>query len=123
MRNQTTTIWGAIGKDAVTQVINGKNYAKFSLAVSEGKDKTTWYDCLKLDDNNKLTPYLVKGTKLILSGTLRPSAWVNKEGNANVNLNLWVESLEFLGGGTGSGGKKQEQSAPTQQADDDDLPF
>ena len=111
MRNQTTTIWGAIGKDAETQVINGKNYAKFSLAVSEGKDKTTWYDCLKYDDTNKLTPYLIRGTKLILSGTLRPSAWVNKEGTANVNLNLWVESLEFLGGST----KKQEE--------DDDLPF
>ena len=116
MRNQTTTIWGIVGKDAETQVINGKNYAKFSLAVTEGKDKTTWYECLKLDANDKITQHLVKGTKLIASGTLRPSAWVNKEGVANINLTLWVDSFEFLGG------KKPNSQSDDLPIGDDDFP-
>ena len=113
MRNQTTTIWGAIGKDAVTQTINGKNYAKFSLAVDEGKDKTAWYNCLKHDENGKLSPHITKGKGLILSGFLKVSAFINKDKEAQVNSTLWVNELEFFGG------KKQSQ----QIVDDDDLPF
>ena len=107
---------GNIGKDATTQKIGDYNYAKFSLAVSEGKDKTRWIDCLKIDKEGKLTPHLTKGKTIYVSGNPTPNAYI-KEGNAVASLTCWVNDLEFV-----ASPKKVEGNTKAAPGNDD-LPW
>lgn len=91
-----TQVIGNIGKDAVSQTIGNNNYAKFSLAVSLGKDKTEWIDCLKIDKDNKLIQYLTKGKTIFVEGKPSANAYTNKEGKAVASLTIWVNDLEFV---------------------------
>lgn len=93
---------GNVGKNAELKEINGKNYCTFSVAVSDGKDKegnamTFWYDVLKLDENGKLTPYVVSGSKVFVAGKPRANAYVNKAGQAIGQINVFANEFEFVG--------------------------
>lgn len=110
-------IIGNIGKDATTQKIGDYNYAKFSLAVSEGKDKTRWIDCLKIDKEGKLAPYLTKGKTIYISGNPMPNAYL-KEGKAMASLTCWVNELEFISSPKKTEGVKVDNDLP-----DDNFPF
>lgn len=92
---------GNIGKDAVTQTINNNNYAKFSLAVRDGKDqngneRTIWVDCMKSDKEGKLTPFLTQGKTIAVEGKPAANAYTNKEGKVVSSLSVWVNDLEFI---------------------------
>ena len=92
---------GNIGKDAISQTIRQNNYAKFSLADRDGKDQngqenTLWVDCLKLDKEGKLTPFLTAGKTIFVEGKPSANAYTNKEGKAVASLTIWVNDLEFV---------------------------
>ena len=105
-------IIGDAGKDATTQKIGEKNYAKFSLAVRIGKDKTQWVDCLKSDPEGKLTSYLSKGARLYCEGMPTAGAYIKDEKPIGT-LTLWVNELAFLD-------KKPKES---DGSDNSDLPY
>lgn len=127
---------GNIGKDAVAQTINNNNYAKFSLAVKDGKDqngneRTIWVDCMKSDKEGKLTPFLTQGKTIAVEGKPTANAYTNKEGKVVSSLSVWVNDLEFV-----ASPKPKDSAAPKEAlktapaADDpfaedsiDDLPF
>lgn len=118
-----TIITGTIGKDAVSQLIGNYTYAKFSIAVDDGKDKdnkrkTLWVDVLKIDKENKLTPYLLAKSIVGVEGRISVNAYKNKEGEAVASMTLWCDSLEFIH----SPKREQQDEAPSQQQDDNDLP-
>lgn len=130
---QILTIAGAVGKDAVLRSTNsGDSVLNFSIAVDNGKDKQgekrdpTWFDCSVWGDRaSKLQPYVVKGSRLTVSG--RPTARAH-EGKAY--LGLTVNELTFMSSAqsqdraTDAGGTQLEQS-PTRETYDlnDDIPF
>lgn len=92
---------GNIGKDAVTQTIGQNVYAKFSLAVRDGKDqqgneRTLWIDCLKSDKEGKLVQYLTSGKTIFVEGKPNANAYTNKDGKAVAALSVWVNELEFV---------------------------
>lgn len=126
---------GNLGKDAEQKTIGGNTYASFSIAVTKrvkGENKTIWYNVMKSDKDGKLTPYLVKGMKVFVSGEPTLSAYISKNtGNAIAELTIWANELEFCSSG-------DKQSQPTQQPaqragldnfpaqtpdDEDQLPF
>lgn len=110
---------GNIGKDATSQQISGNNYAKFSLAVRIDKDKTEWIDCLKLDKESKLAPYLTKGKTIFVEGRPSASAYKNKEEKIVSSLTIWVNEIEFI-----ASPKAPEATLPTiSSKNPDDLPF
>ena len=49
MSYQTLIILGNVGKSEIRTTQNGKKVASFSVAVSEGKDKTTWFSCIAFE--------------------------------------------------------------------------
>lgn len=111
---------GTIGKDAVEQKIGNYNYAKFSIAVDDGKDnegkrKTLWLDVLKIDKESKLTPYLLKGTIVEVDGRISVGAYVNKEDKAVGTMTLWCNELGFLH-------SPRKENAQEVQQEDNDLP-
>lgn len=124
---------GTLGKNAEIKTIAGKQYASFSIAISEktksGESKTTWINILKSDESGKLAPYLTKGTKVFISGKPTISAYIsNKTNEAIADMTVWANELEFCGS------PKQEAQTASQTAksgidnfppppENDDLPF
>ncbi|WP_439150857.1 single-stranded DNA-binding protein [Sulfitobacter sp.] len=131
---QILTIAGNVGKDAaLRRTGNGDAVLGFSVAVDQGKDSggnkrpALWVDCSIWGKRaESLESYIVKGTKLALTG--RPTVRAH-EGKAYLGLS--VDNLTFMGGGQSGGessGGYGGQSSGGYQAPpagdlDDSIPF
>ena len=112
---------GNLGRDAETkQMQDGSTMIRFSVGVSQGKDKATqWISCIMFRNAGQpitLAQYLTKGQKVYIDGT--PSTEVY---NGAAYLNCRVGAIELVGA------KQEAQPAPapspTQPANDEPLPF
>ena len=130
-------IIGYLGKDAEAKVFGDRPYAVFNVAVSERVrdkvsqemvDNTTWFSCYKYGANERLLPYLRKGTKVFVRGAFNVSEYL-KDGQTKFGLNINVSELELIG----QKAESQQTAAPQQSAPklqkqaavpmNDDLPF
>ena len=98
---QKSIFIGTIYKNAIVHTIGMNNYAKFSIAVNDGKDengqrKTLWLDVFKYDKDGKLTPYLVAKTIVAVVGRITTNAYINRDGKAIATMTLWANELEFI---------------------------
>jgi single-strand DNA-binding protein len=137
---------GNLGKDCLTNTVNGKNVINFSVAHTEKfrdaqgnqKDKTIWVECAYWTDRTGIAPYLKKGTQVYVEGTPEVRTYPKNDGTTGVSLSLRVFSVQLLGtrGSTDAAGGSPESytqpmvSSSTQvpSANDitapiDDLPF
>ncbi|MFT3950081.1 MAG: single-stranded DNA-binding protein [Agriterribacter sp.] len=131
---------GNLGKDCVTNTVNGKTVINFSVAHTEKfrdasgqqKDKTTWVECAYWTDRTGITPYLKKGTQVYAEGTPEVRTYTKNDGTGGASLTLRVFSVQLLGGGNrGDGGAVQPgtedtamQVPPVETSTmADDLPF
>jgi single-strand DNA-binding protein len=112
---------GNLGKDCVTNLVNGKNVINFSVAHTEKfkdaqgnqKDKTVWVDCAYWTDRTGIAPYLKKGTQVYAEGTPEVRTYPKNDGTTGVSLTLRVQTVQLLGsrgteGGGGYSGGGQE---------------
>jgi len=68
---------GNLGKDCVTNTVNGKNVINFNVAHTEKfkdgsgqqKEKTTWVECAYWTERTGIAPYLKKGTQVYVEGS------------------------------------------------------
>ena len=136
---------GNLGKDCVTNTVNGKNVINFNVAHTEKfrdaqgnqKDKTIWVDCAYWTDKTAIAPYLRKGTQVYVDGSPEVRTYPKNDGTTGATLNLRVSTVQLLGtrneggspaqnsysapaatAGSNSGPSRQEMSEPV-----DDLPF
>jgi len=132
---------GNLGKDCVTNVVNGKNVINFNVAHTEKfrnaqgqqQDKTIWVECAYWTDRTAIAPYLRKGTQVYVEGTPEVRTYPKNDGGTGVSLSLRVVNVQLLGNrgeGGGSGGGYSSNAAPSSvpAASDitepmDDLPF
>ncbi len=132
---------GNLGKDCVTNTVNGKNVINFNVAHTERfkdaqgnqKDKTIWVDCAYWTDRTGIAPYLKKGTQVYVEGAPEVRTYPKNDGTTGASLTLRVLSVQLLGsrgdnngGGGSSYGSSSSASVPS--ASDitepiDDLPF
>ncbi|MBC7829648.1 MAG: single-stranded DNA-binding protein [Chitinophagaceae bacterium] len=137
---------GHLGKDCVTNTVNGKNVINFNVAHTEKfkdvqgnqKEKTTWVECAYWTDRTAIAPYLRKGTQVYAEGTPELKTYPKNDGTMGASLNLRVFSVQLLGsrnegsGGSYGAGENSYSSQPaamnagnaneiTEAADD--LPF
>lgn len=131
---------GNLGKDCVTNTVNGKNVINFNVAHTEKykdaqgnqKDKTIWVDCAYWTDRTGIAPYLKKGTQVYVEGSPEVRTYPKNDGTTGASLTLRVQSVQLLGsrgdnsGGSSSYGNSSPASVPS--ASDitepiDDLPF
>lgn len=103
------TIAGNVGRDAeVKSTQSGDDVASFSVAVNDGKDKTTWFDCSLWGDRaRKLAPYITKGSKITVSGAVSAREYQGK-----AYLQVRVSQVTFM-----SSREDREASKPSQIAD------
>ena len=139
---------GNLGKDCVTNVVNGKNVINFNVAHTEKfrdaqgnqKDKTIWVDCAYWTDRTGIAPYLRKGQQVYVEGTPEVRMYTKNDGTTGSSLTMRVFSIQLLGsrgdnpnaGTVSAGGNSYSSSAShsvaVPSASDitepvDDLPF
>jgi single-strand DNA-binding protein len=133
---------GNLGKDCLTNSVNGKSVINFSVAHTEKfrdssgqqKEKTTWVECAYWTDKTGIAPYLKKGTQVYAEGTPEVRNFTRNDGTAGASLTMRVFSVQLLGGGNRNEqpetGNAYNEPASNQAASSgeipaavDDLPF
>jgi single-strand DNA-binding protein len=102
---------GNLGKDCITNTVNGKNVINFNVAhtekfTSQGtqKDKTIWVECAYWTDKTGIAPYLKKGTQVYVEGSPEVRTYPKNDGTTGVSLSLRVQTVQLLGSRGDSGG-------------------
>ena len=111
------TIIGNLGKDAEVKKIGENDYAVFNVGVKDG-ESTLWFNCFKYGKNEKLLPFLTKGSKMLIQGELSIKT-SEKDGKTYVNSNINVSKIEFLSPRT----EVSTQTPTVKEENNDDLPF
>jgi single-strand DNA-binding protein len=133
---------GNLGKDCVTNLVNGKNVINFSVAHTEKfkdnqgnqKDKTIWVECAYWTDRTAIAPYLKKGTQVYVDGTPELRTYQKSDGTQGASLSLRVSTVQLLGSrstnegiesyaGSASNSLSGVPAAGEMSAPVDDLPF
>ncbi len=132
---------GNLGKDAITNSVNGKSVINFNVAHTEKfrdasgqqKDRTIWVECAYWTDRTAVAPYLKKGTQVYVEGNPEVRTYTKGDGSFGASLTLRVLNVQLLGGNRSeqSGGYAEQQNtavsgvAVTADAGqgEDDLPF
>lgn len=109
---------GNIGKDAELRFTEkGDPVAQFSFALTSGygdKAVTTWINCnLWGKRAETLTPMLLKGTKIGITGELTNRKYAAKDGTEKYSLELRINDLTLLGK---ANGQASENNAPKSDA-------
>ncbi|TDH26445.1 single-stranded DNA-binding protein [Segetibacter sp. 3557_3] len=107
---------GNLGRDSVTNNVNGKTVINFSVAHTEKyrdaqgqqKDKTLWVECAYWTDRVGIAPYLKKGTQVYAEGTPDIRTYTTNDGRQGTSLSLRVMSIQLLGS-KGEGGTAEQQ--------------
>ena len=133
---------GNLGKDCVTNTVNGKNVINFNVAHTEKfkdaqgnpKEKTIWVECAYWTDRTGIAPYLRKGTQVFVDGQPDVRTYTKTDGGTGVSLSLRVSTVQLLGGKNENGGNNSGGSYSSAPASSgvpaadmtepmDDLPF
>lgn len=114
---------GNITKDIELRTTqSGKRVALFSIAINEGKDKTTFLNCVAWDKTGELlAEYCAKGDRLSGSGKIDVRKYDDKDGITKYVTEVIVNQFDFPPKKSSDG-----QSKPAQEVDDDiaqDIPF
>lgn len=106
------TFIGNLGKDAeLKELDGGKKVINFSIAVQDGKDNTLWVDCAKWSEKTGVLPYLLKGTKVAVTGNVGIRKW-----DTGATITLRVIDLELIGG-------KPQDGSHAGTSPENDLPL
>lgn len=106
---------GNLGKDAITNQVNGKSVINFTVAHTEKyrdssgmqKEKTIWIDCAYWTDRVNIVPYLKKGTQVYVEGQPDIRTYQTQDGRQNAVITLRIQSVQLLGG------RNQDNSQPS----------
>jgi single-strand DNA-binding protein len=121
---------GNLGKDCVTNTVNGKSVINFSVAHTEKfrdaqgnqKDKTIWVECAYWTDRTGIAPYLKKGTQVYAEGTPEVRTYPKNDGTTGVSLSLRVFTVQLLGSRTGGDSSGYEGYGSQQMAGSGSIP-
>jgi single-strand DNA-binding protein len=125
-----------IGKDCEIRYTNaGVAIVNFTAAVSSGygdKELTTWVNCSMFDKRGEaVSPYLLKGTQIAVSGELTNRKYTDKSGSEKYSLDVRVNDVTLLGGKQEAQQSEQParsrpapvRHAPSVEDMDDGIPF
>lgn len=111
---------GNLGKDCITNNVNGRSVINFSVAHTERfknaqgqlQDRTTWVECAYWTERTAIAPYLRKGTQVFVEGQPEVRTYPKNDGTTGASLTLRVSAVQLLGSRGGDQGGNNE--APTQ---------
>ena len=136
---------GNLGKDAEVKEFSGKKYTCFSVAHTENvraqkpgeppTQRTTWLSIYWYGEGGAVLPYLKRGAKVFVRGTMRNNIYTDRTGQTRVDINVNAREV-YLCGGTPTqtqatqptatqhvAGQTSQVPAGTPIGGEDDLPF
>lgn len=108
------TVAGQLGRDAEVRYLpNGDAVANFSVADSQGKDKTTiWWNCQLFGKRaESLSQYLLKGQSVTVSGNITQRTY-QKDGVDKTAMEIRVSDVALQGGRKDEAAPAPRQAAP-----------
>lgn len=104
MKNNKVILVGNIGRDATTRTFNGGAVTSFSLATTQaysGKDgqehkETQWHEVEMWNASTNLQAFLLKGTKVLVSGAIIYNQYTDRNGNARAQTKIRAEEITLL---------------------------
>lgn len=104
---------------------NGKPVLNFSVAVNEGKDRTTWFECALWGDRvDGVGRYIDKGGKVAVAGSVSADLYDGKG-----KLKVFVRDVTLQGSANAHTVRQSAQSASQTSTAagmddlDEDIPF
>ncbi len=104
---------------------NGKQCAKFSIAVSRIGDGADFFNVVAFDKQaSNVCRYLVKGSQVAVVGHIQTGSY-EKDGVRRPTFDIIAENVEFIGSRqTSDTTPKQDESIDElKEVEDDDMPF
>ena len=109
---------GNLGKDSLTNSVNGKSVINFNVAHTEKfkdsqgqvKEKTTWVECAYWTDRTTVAQYLRRGTQVFVEGTPEVRHYTKNDGTQGASLSLRVSMVQLLGQKVDANGSGQPVS-------------
>ena len=120
------TIVGNITKDAEIRYTQGGDaILGFSVADNSGKDKTAIYwNCSLFGKRaESLSPFIHKGGKVTVVGTITEEQFTDKNGNDRKSMKVRVSNIALQGGKEQAEERPARQAQPQQDLTEDDIPF
>jgi len=122
------TLVGNVTKDAEIRYTQGGDaILGFSVADNQGKDKPAIYwNCSLFGKRaESLAPFIVKGGKVTVVGTVTEDQFTDKNGNDRKAMKVRVSDIALQGGAKEQSEEQPRRAAaPAPAADDsDDVPF
>lgn len=116
----TITLTGNVGADPSTHTFdNGNSVTSFPVGVSQGyydqsrqwvDQGTMWVDVECAPGAAKQLPWVGKGVRVVVSGSLSQRSFTRKDGTQGTRLRVWATTLGFLN----KTNDQQQQPAPQQ---------
>ena len=126
------TLQGRLTKDVdLRQTTSGTNVASFTVAWSEKfgeAERKLFLPCIAWNKSAVfVSQYFMKGSEIIVEGSLGSRKWTDSEGKDRETIELTVEKIHFAGGRQTDGAtpaeSKKSSNGFTEVVDDDQLPF
>jgi len=111
---QQIVIVGNVGKDPEMKYTgDGKAHTSFTVAVNGYKEgDVTWFRVTCWGRQAEVAnEYVKKGNPVLVAGSVKASAWVSKDGEAQATLELAARELKLMGR-KGEGGEQVEEELP-----------
>lgn len=115
---------GTLGKDAETKFTqSGTAVTNFSMATNrnykdksgEWKTETDWHNVVAWRAE-KVAEYLLKGTRVHVTGRLQTRSWEGQDGNKRYITEIVADGIILLGSKQDGDRQQQPRSAPRQSA-------
>lgn len=101
----TVIIAGHACKDAEQRITqNGSVVLRFTLAVNdikktpagEWEQVANFFDCTMFGERaERIAPYILKGSKLVVNGRLHQSKWDGEDGKTHSRVDIIVQDIEL----------------------------
>lgn len=124
------TVTGQLGRDSEIKFLNnGDPVCSFSVADSQGKDKSTiWWNCSLFGKRaESLSQYLTKGQSVTVVGSVTEREWTDKDGQKRKSMDVRVNDIALQGGQRQAAAPEAQPKAAKQAPNfsdmDDDIPF
>ena len=98
---------GNLGKDAEVKEFSGKKYVCFSVAHTENvraqkpgeppTQRTTWLSIYWYSEGGAVLPYLKRGAKVFVRGTMRNNLYTDRTGQTRVDINVNAREVYLCG--------------------------
>ena len=117
---------GNLGRDAEVKEFSGRKYVCFSVAHTENvrprtpseppTQRTVWLSVYWYGEGGNTFPYLKRGAKVFVRGSMRNNLYTDRTGQTRVDINVNAREVYLCGSATTVQPQQQAQPAAQQQA-------